>query len=368
MLTAGSSRIAANTTIPAHIRAELEEEGRLTYIDPGDGLASVISILSNIKCTQATRIIIPDLGGLELPLSQVEINRVLYTLRHVLRSLPAIGVVTLPPKFDKPSHLADAVLTLQGFGGAPGLAKAYYPSHGLITLHKLYAGNDLLAPALRYSQLLGVASGAGEQNLGFRLKRKRWVVESVHLGIEGGSNERRTEPVAKPKAKIEEGPTEGIERPAKEGQAEGVERVTPKEEAETAGKTTMKKKRPSVRFGDVDEHSTAKNHSTTHQHSEHSHVRFANADEHAPTAKDHSISHAAHAPSRVRFGDDVEIEHQTAQDHSKVHRPHVHFGEVGGEHTTAIDHPTSHGHGHGHDHSRPPRVEIRHDRPDLYEF
>lgn len=350
----GSSRIAANTTIPQSTRTDLEAEGRLTYVDPGDSLPSLLSALSSIDISKPTRIILPDLGGLDLPLSPVEIQRALYTLRYVLRTVPAVAVITLPAKYDQPSHLADAVLSLTGFGGSPGLARAYYPSHGLITPHVLYNGHHLLAPALRYSQLLGVASGAGEQNLGFRLKRKRWVVESVHLGIEGGSSERRTEPVVR---------REGDKERTVGGVSEGIERVEGIERAEPA----------KVHFGDVD-HSTAKDHSVSHAKSKPKpRARFADdVEDHSPSAKDHTVGHARHA----RFAEDVEDHAATAKDHSVTHLAvhHVHFD--GADHASAQDH-TKHGHPHAHfgNVADPPpsakghaRVEIQHDRPDLYEF
>lgn len=381
-LTLGSSRIAANTTIPVGTRAELEEEGRLKFVDPGETVGSLLAALGGIKVTQVTRIIIPDLGGLELPLTKMEISRVLFTLRYLLRSMSAIGVVTLPAKYDQPSHLADAVLSLQGFGGAPGLAKAYYPSHGLITPHVLYSGHNVVAPALRYSQLLGVASGAGEQNLGFRLKRKRWVVESVHLGIEGGSGERRTEPVVKTAVVEKERAVEGIEL-AKVTVTEGKAEVK-----EGTDKVEKKKPRAKVRFGeDMEDRSTAKDHTASHSHDHAAHTpvprraRFAeDVEDGHPTAKDHTASHShdhsAHSQVEQAHVHFAQVERTTAKDHTASHshdhaahahaHAQAHFGEVQIEHpSTARDHTASHSHPHAHG---PARVEIDHNRPDLYEF
>jgi elongator complex protein 4 len=53
----------------------------------------------------------------------------------------------------------------------------------------------LLSPSYKHSTLLGLGAGStGQNNLSFRLKRKRFVIETLHLGVEGGVGERRTEP------------------------------------------------------------------------------------------------------------------------------------------------------------------------------
>jgi elongator complex protein 4 len=36
------------------------------------------------------------------------------------------------------------------------------------------------------------ATGGGENNLAFKCTRKRFIVETLHLDVEGGVNERRT--------------------------------------------------------------------------------------------------------------------------------------------------------------------------------
>lgn len=90
---------------------------------------------------------------------------------------------------------------MRGFADNPSLGPHYAPLHGLLTLHSFPTSHALLPPTLRHSALLGVSQsatnergggGAGENNLGFRVKRKGLVVETAHLGIEGGSGERRT--------------------------------------------------------------------------------------------------------------------------------------------------------------------------------
>jgi len=125
----------------------------------------------------------------------------------------------------------------------PTLPALFPHSHGLLTLHSFPTTHHLLPPTLKSSFLLG----AGGNNLGFRLKRKRFVIETVHLGVEGGVGERRTEPAQEVRrmlalaGKEQDGVgVEGVEGVEKVG-IQGVEKVRgPKEE---------KKKRGKVRFG-----------------------------------------------------------------------------------------------------------------------
>jgi elongator complex protein 4 len=309
-LTPGSSRLAANTTLPAPLRAQLEAAGTISYVDPGDGLTSALEALAAALAAaptdQVVRVVVPDLGSRDWPLAAPEIPRFLLCLRALLRPRPAVGIVTLPPALStsptssssaSPSspdnawitslaHASDACLTLQGFGTAPGHFRAFAPLHGLLTPHALPSPHHLLSPACRHSTLLGVKDG-GEQNLGFRLKRKKFVVESVHLGIEGGTSERRTAPVEKV--------VPAVDKAAVAEAAEGVERAATEKaavvEPASAEKEKPKKPRARVRFG----------------------------------------------------GDEVAV--------------------------TIDKNERAHGHDHPHPHSHPkPRVEIRHDRPDLYEF
>jgi elongator complex protein 4 len=185
----------------------------------------------------------------EHDLSSTALTRLLLSLRSILRPRAAVGIITLPARLSSRApelaHAADAAIVLAGFGTAP-LAAAYAPAHGLLTPLKLNARGHVIAPALRHSALLGVAAGS-EQNLGFRLKRRRWVVESVHLGIEGGSGERRTEPVSRPVAATAAGPpvvstaVEGIDTPPAPAPAPAPSKTIPAKE---------KKPRARVRFGE----------------------------------------------------------------------------------------------------------------------
>lgn len=191
----------------------------------------------------------------------------------------------------------------------PTLPPLFHPLHGLLSLPSLPRTHHLLPPSYRHSSLLGLAGsggfgGAGENNLGFRLKRKRFVVETVHLGIEGGTGERRTEP--KPElgslvgaAKSDRGEVEGVEKP-------GVKGV---DEQESVGQSVQ-------------------------------------VDVGADMPKGPQEEKKRKPRARVRFGGEEELG-----------APEVSV-EQGKDH---------HGHGHGHAHP-PARPVVRHDRPDLYEF
>lgn len=81
--------------------------------------------------------------------------------------------------------------------GDPSLNVAFPHSHGLVHIHSLPTLHTLLPPAQKHSTLLGLGPGStGQNNLAFKLKRKRLIIETLHLGVEGGVGERRTEPTS----------------------------------------------------------------------------------------------------------------------------------------------------------------------------
>lgn len=74
---------------------------------------------------------------------------------------------------------------------------AFPHNHGLVQIHSLPTMHTLLPPAQKHSSLLGLGPGStGQNNLAFKLKRKRLIIETLHLGVEGGVGERRTEPTS----------------------------------------------------------------------------------------------------------------------------------------------------------------------------
>jgi len=205
----------------------------------------------------------------------------------------------------------------------PTLPPLFHPLHGLLSLPALPTSHHLLPPSFRHSSLLGLAGiagsgGAGENNLGFRLKRKRFVVETVHLGIEGGTGERRTEP--KPELGSLVGASSGSAGArAADDASEGVEKVSQRTEDD-------------VRDG-------------------------KEFDAGVDRPKGPAEGKPKKVRARVRFGGEEELgpEVQIAGKKSKDagHEPHGH------------DHDHSHGHAQA---QQPGRPTVRHDRPDLYEF
>ena len=246
-------------------------------------------------------------------------------------------MVTLPPAFvrnldedgiKRLNWAVDASLEIKGFAGMstitqanmldfitdnsddPTLQPIFHPLHGLITLHA-FPHTHLLPPTIKHSSLLGLSSGGGgsENNLGFRARRKRWGVETVHLGIDGGVGERRTEPAPEVARMVSAAPAS-----AQSGNSEGVEKVSVAEPVvEQGGEVKVKKEKS----------------------------------------------------ARVRFGEDQVLEAPAvsfdtpASNHGHGHgHDHQHGGH---EH----DHGQS---GRPHAHDTAPRATVRHDRPDLYEF
>ncbi|GAA6004843.1 hypothetical protein JCM11491_002252 [Sporobolomyces phaffii] len=179
-----------------------------------------LSSNSPVTARKALRIVISSLGspswGPSPPSS-------LYTFAHRLRSLlrrsTAAAFTTFPshlfpstssssdmsssssssspsPILSRLSHASDAVLSLVSTSQSPTLA-ALYPSHqGLLTLPKLPSVSALVPPSTKLSLLRNLGGGGhGRENLvGFRVKRRRFVVEVVSeepaLGDDDAERER----------------------------------------------------------------------------------------------------------------------------------------------------------------------------------
>jgi elongator complex protein 4 len=120
-------------------------------------------------------------------------------------------MITLPVHLSNPSfgghwiskvaQLTDACFTMQGITNDPVLGPTFPSYSGLLTVHSTPSPHTLLDASRRFSQLRGlnvtskiVGTGGGENNLAFKCMRKRLVVETLHLDVEGGVGERRTTP------------------------------------------------------------------------------------------------------------------------------------------------------------------------------
>ena len=84
------------------------------------------------------------------------------------------------------------------FEADPALTSMFPSHHGLVDIHKLPSPHSLLPASDKFSQLRGLATfsssstGGGENNLAFKCTRKRFIIETLHLDVEGGISERRT--------------------------------------------------------------------------------------------------------------------------------------------------------------------------------
>ncbi|KIR96337.1 elongator complex protein 4 [Cryptococcus deuterogattii 2001/935-1] len=342
------SNLSLMTTIPPEALSLMQESGQMSYVainsdEPSTSQSTVLDgalqgvweKLQHADKGRATRLAVHELGSLDWGnISMAEIHRFIHSLRELLKSKPASVLITLPASLilsmgsERESIVrrlawgVDACVELKGFADDPTLPPLF-PTHGLLTLHSYPITHSLLPSTLKHSTLLGVSQsstsisssggggGAGENNLGFRLKRKRFVVETVHLGVEGGVGERRTGgDVREALDGADATHSHKHSHPTLTGPSSGVD-LSQSSLASTPG--TGVDDRP--RGADQDKKSSK------------------------PRA-------------RVRFGAEEEV-------------IIVGKGEDGLKH----DHAHSHTHDHGpRGKDQAPKIALRHDRPDLYEF
>ncbi|KAK4514424.1 uncharacterized protein ATC70_002019 [Mucor velutinosus] len=132
--------------------------------------------------------------------STYDLYKFFHALRGLLRFSFGTAVVTVPaylydevPNVMKRiEHMVDAVIEIESFAGDPVHNEAAYTQnyHGFFHVHKLPVLNSLLPPSTK----LSVLSAGGSNDLGFKLRRKRFAIETFHLPPEGGVVTRRTEP------------------------------------------------------------------------------------------------------------------------------------------------------------------------------
>ena len=111
---------------------------------------------------------------------------------------------------DKIGFFSDACVSFTGFGGEsavvnglllysrqlpadPSLSSLFQTYHGAVHLIRPPSLHTLLPFSHRHSVLRGSSNG-GENNLAFKCSRKRFMIETLHLDVEGGVSERRTTP------------------------------------------------------------------------------------------------------------------------------------------------------------------------------
>ncbi|KAI8969664.1 Elongator complex protein 4 [Pilobolus umbonatus] len=127
-----------------------------------------------------------------------DLYKFFHALRGLLRFSFGTAIITLPAYlYDDPhvirriEHIVDAVIEIESFAGDPIHSEASYTQnyHGFFHVHKVPVLNSLLPSSTK----LSILSGGGHNDLGFKLRRKRFSIETFHLPPEGGVVTRRTE-------------------------------------------------------------------------------------------------------------------------------------------------------------------------------
>ncbi|CAO3648976.1 unnamed protein product [Cunninghamella blakesleeana] len=129
-----------------------------------------------------------------------DLYKFFHALRGLLRFSFGAAIVTIPaylydevPNYIKRiEHVVDAVIEIESFAGSILHNDKPYTQnyHGFFHVHKLPVLNSLLPPSTK----LSVLSAGGSNDLAFKLRRKRFTIETFHLPPEGGVSTRRTEP------------------------------------------------------------------------------------------------------------------------------------------------------------------------------
>ncbi|KAJ2787081.1 Elongator subunit elp4 [Coemansia interrupta] len=158
--------------------------------------------------------------------SSTSILKFLHELRGILRYSYAACVISFPvhqyteagvrmPIVRRIGHLCDAVIELESFEGTyaspadiiarqiKGGSGSSQDYHGFLHIHKLPRLNSMTESVGRLS-LLHTGSGSSN-NLAFRLRRKKFSIETYHLPIEGGVTERRVPTKDEPKPQARKG-------------------------------------------------------------------------------------------------------------------------------------------------------------------
>ncbi|KAF9351767.1 Elongator subunit elp4 [Mortierella sp. AD094] len=159
--------------------------------------------------------------------SPQDLYKFLHALRGLLRFSFGAAVITIPahlygtvdqrnavdgsttsPYIHRIEQLCDASVRIESFAGAlTNASSAASDYHGLFHVHKVPVLNALIPSSTKLSVLLdGAAKGSGGHsgngtnggsskgvnNLGFKVRRKRFAIETFHLPPEGGVGQRRT--------------------------------------------------------------------------------------------------------------------------------------------------------------------------------
>ncbi|PVZ98619.1 hypothetical protein BB558_005379 [Smittium angustum] len=170
---------------------------------------------------QASRISIQISGSLLDINNKCEILEFIHSLKGLLRYSYSACMISFPVNFfvdgltgkrhslvHRIENLCDAVVELESFEGSSQdpsktlkIQKSVTNSssneyHGLFHTHKLLCLNSLVSSAGKLS-LLASTGGGSSNNLAFKLRRKKFSIETYHLPVEGGTNERRVPETSK---------------------------------------------------------------------------------------------------------------------------------------------------------------------------
>ncbi|KAG9128009.1 hypothetical protein FRC07_006369 [Ceratobasidium sp. 392] len=205
-----SRQIGQLTTIPLPPVSASDPSPCNTILTQIQKLTHELRSESTTSARRATRIVIPDLGSPSWgDLQPHDLVRFLLALRSLLRGTSAAAFITLcstlsadswggPGWLGKLSHLSDGCVTFAGFGDDPTAPLSFPTHHGLVKISTSPSPGTLRAASISRSVLRGMNSsgphGGGENNLAFRCTRKRLVIETMHLGAEGGVGARQTAP------------------------------------------------------------------------------------------------------------------------------------------------------------------------------
>ncbi|CAG8528149.1 6894_t:CDS:2, partial [Racocetra persica] len=159
-------------------------------------------LLSEIRHKNALRIGIHSIASPSWRSnSPHDLYRFFHALRGLLRISSSLSVITIPAHLYSSNnsescsfirrieHISDAVVELESFAGSSATVNNIYSAsyHGLFHVHKLPTINSLISPSIK----LSILSGGGGNNLGFKLRRKKFSIETFHLPPEGGLTVRK---------------------------------------------------------------------------------------------------------------------------------------------------------------------------------
>ncbi|KAH7107085.1 PAXNEB protein-domain-containing protein [Auriculariales sp. MPI-PUGE-AT-0066] len=195
--TVDTNMFDLNNRIPAqHVEEKLKQKQlNIVAIEPSEHTLQKALGLIRDELSLATadplRIVLPSLASFQW--GDIEPQE----LCRFLHSLELLGQANW---LDKLGWLVDACISFNAFTADPTLTSAFPSYHGMLRIHTLPTPTTFSPPSDRSSLLRGLSAsasremGLSENNLGFKTTRKKLVIETLHLDIEGGISERRTTP------------------------------------------------------------------------------------------------------------------------------------------------------------------------------